>query len=84
MLGIQAKICLPPSRPSLNSYALETRGALRILGFLALNDLISNDLMPQGGWGSPYIAQRIQRERLDQTDLKDGVDAVQGGGEETF
>jgi hypothetical protein len=75
MLGIQAKICLPPSRPSLNSYALETRGAL---------DLISNDLMPQGGWGSPYIAQRIQRERLDQTDLKDGVDAVQGGGEETF
>jgi hypothetical protein len=48
MSGIQAKICLPPSRPSLTSYALKTRGALRILGFLALDDLVSNDLMPQG------------------------------------
>jgi hypothetical protein len=70
------KICLSPSRPSLTSYALETRGALRILGFLALDDLISNDLMPQGRLGSPYIAQRVQREPLDQTDLKNGVDAV--------
>jgi hypothetical protein len=76
MSGIQAKICLPPSRPSLTSYALETRGALKILGFLALDDLISNDLMPQRGLGSPYIAQRVQREPLDQTDLKDGIDAV--------
>jgi hypothetical protein len=70
------RICLPPSRPSLTSYALETRGALRILGFLALDDLISNDLMPRGGLGSPYIAQRVQREPLDQTDLKNSVDAV--------
>jgi hypothetical protein len=76
MSGIQAQICLPPSRPSLTSYALETRGALKILGFLALDDLISNDLMPQRGLGSPYIAQRVQREPLDQTDLKDGIDAV--------
>jgi hypothetical protein len=38
--------CLPPSRPSLTGYALGTRGAMRILGFLALDDLISNDLMP--------------------------------------
>jgi hypothetical protein len=51
MLGIQVKNYLPPSKPNLTSYALETRGALRRLGFLALNDLISNDLMPQGGWG---------------------------------
>jgi hypothetical protein len=43
-------ICLPPSRPSLTSYALETRGAMRILRFLALDDLIS------GGLGSFYIA----------------------------
>jgi hypothetical protein len=49
MSGIQAKIYLPPSRPSLTSYALETRGALRILWFLALDDLILNDLMPHGG-----------------------------------
>jgi hypothetical protein len=76
MSGIQAKICLPPSRPSLTRYALETSGALKILGFLALDDLISNDLMPQRGLGSPYIAQRVQREPLDQTDLKDGIDAV--------
>jgi hypothetical protein len=76
MSGIQVKIYLSPSRPSLTSYALETRGALRILGFLALDDLISNDLMPQGRLGSPYIAQRVQREPLDQTDLKNGVDAV--------
>jgi hypothetical protein len=69
-------ICLPPSRPSLTSYALDTRGTMRILGFLALNDLISNDLMPQGGLGSPYIAERVQREPLDQTDLKNDVDVV--------
>jgi hypothetical protein len=76
MLGIQAKIYLPSSRPSLTRYALETRETLRILRFLALDALISNDLMPQGGLGSSYIAQRVQRESLDQTDLKNGVDAV--------
>jgi hypothetical protein len=48
MSGIQAKISLSSSRPSLTSYVLETRGALRILGFLALDDLISNDLLSQG------------------------------------
>jgi hypothetical protein len=31
MSGIQAKIGLPPSRPSLTSYALETRGVLRMI-----------------------------------------------------
>jgi hypothetical protein len=29
-----------------------------------------------GGLGSPYVAQRVQREPLDQTDLKNGVDVV--------
>jgi hypothetical protein len=76
MSGIQVGIFLPPSRPSLTSYALETRGTLRILGILALDDLISNDLMPHGGLGSAYIAQRVQREPLDKTDLKNNVDAV--------
>jgi hypothetical protein len=37
--------------------------------------------MPQGGGlGSAYIAQGVQREPLDQTDLKNGVDATLGGG----
>jgi hypothetical protein len=32
-----------------------------------------------GRLGSSYIAQRVQCEPLDQTDLKNGVDAVYGG-----
>jgi hypothetical protein len=30
--------------------------------------------------GSVYIAQRVEREPSDQTNLKDGVDAIRGGG----
>jgi hypothetical protein len=40
---------LPPSRPSLTSYALEYGGALRMIRL----SVFSNDLMPQGvgmGW----------------------------------
>jgi hypothetical protein len=44
---------------SLTSYGLETRGVLRRLGFLALDDLISNDMMLSGGLGSVYIAQWV-------------------------
>jgi hypothetical protein len=40
--------------------------------------------MPPGGLGSVYMAQRVQRETLDQTDLKDGVDAILGGGGGSF
>jgi hypothetical protein len=41
--------------------------------------------MPQGGGlGSPYIAQRVQHVPLDQTDLKNGVDATLGGSGKTF
>jgi hypothetical protein len=73
--GIQAKICLPPSRPSLTSYALETRGALRMIRV----SVFFKWLIPQGGGlGSPYTAQRVQREPLDQTDLRNGVDATLG------
>jgi hypothetical protein len=53
---------------------------LRRLEFLALDDLISNDLRPPGGLGFVYIAQGVQHEPLDQTNLKDGVDAILGGG----
>jgi hypothetical protein len=36
------------------------------------------------GLGSPYIAQRVQRKPLDQTDLRNSVDATLGGGGGTF
>jgi hypothetical protein len=78
---IQVKICLPPSRPSLTSYALETRGALRMIRV----SVFFKWLIPQGGGlGSPYIAQRVQREPLDQTDLRNSVDATLGCGGGTF
>ena len=67
---------LPPSRPSLTSYALEYGGALRMIRV----SVFSNDLMigvMHGGWqGLVYIGWSIQREPLDQTDLKDDVDAT--------
>jgi hypothetical protein len=37
--------CLPPSRPSLTSYALEYGGALRMIRV----SVFSNNLMPQVG-----------------------------------
>jgi hypothetical protein len=37
-----SEACLPPSRPSLTSYALEYRGALRMIRVY----VFSNDLMP--------------------------------------
>jgi hypothetical protein len=41
--------------------------------------------MPWGeGLGSPYIAQRVQHELLDQTDLRNGVNATLGGSGGTF
>jgi hypothetical protein len=40
--------------------------------------------MPSGGLGSVYIAKGVQREPLDQTDLKDGVDAIPGGDGGSF
>jgi hypothetical protein len=36
--------------------------------------------MPLGGLGSIYIAQGVQHEPLDQTNLKDDIDAILGGG----
>jgi hypothetical protein len=60
----QRSACLPLDLAYLAN-ALEARGTLRRLGFLALDDLILNDLMPSGGLGSVYIAQGVQREPLD-------------------
>ena len=43
-IGIPSEACLPPSRPSLTSYALEYGGALRMIRVF----VFSNDLMPSG------------------------------------
>jgi hypothetical protein len=44
-IGNPSEACLPPSRPSLTSYALEYDGAMRMIRV----SVFSNDLMPQGG-----------------------------------
>jgi hypothetical protein len=41
-IGNPSEACSPPSRPSLTSYALEYRGALRMVRV----SVFSNDLMP--------------------------------------
>jgi hypothetical protein len=43
-VGNPSEACLPPSRPSLTSYALEYREALRMIRVF----VFSNDLIPQG------------------------------------
>ena len=55
-----SEACLPPSKPSLTSYVIEYGGA---------------HLMPQGA-GVAYIGRSVQREPLDQTDLRNDVDAT--------
>ena len=40
--------------------------------------------MPQGGARSVYIALRVECEPSDQTDLRNGVDEILGGGGGTF
>jgi hypothetical protein len=40
--------------------------------------------MPPGGLGSVYIALGVEREPLDQTDLKNGMNAILGGGGGSF
>jgi hypothetical protein len=49
-----SEACLPPFRPSLTSYALKYREALRMIRI----SVFLNDLMPQGV-GSGYIALRL-------------------------
>ena len=46
-----SEACLPPSRPSLTSYALYYGGALRMIRV----SVFSNDLMPQGFCKGSYI-----------------------------
>ena len=73
-IGNPSEASLPPFRPSLTSYALEYGGALRMIRvFFFSNDLCN---MPRGWQGLIYIVQIIQREPLDQTDLKDSIDVT--------
>jgi hypothetical protein len=44
-IGNPSEACLPPSRPSLTSYALEYGGGLSMIRV----SVFSNDLLPQGG-----------------------------------
>ena len=44
--------------------------------FVFSNDLMTRVMIPKGWQGLVYIARSIQREPLDQTDLKDDVDAT--------
>ena len=70
-----SEACLPPSRPSLTRYALEYGGSLRMIRV----SIFSNDLcnICLWGWqGLVYIGWSVQREPLDQTDLKNGIDAT--------
>ena len=68
-----SETCLPPSRPSLTSYALEYGGPLRMIRV----SVFSIDLNASRGWqGLVYIGQSINRDPFDQTDLKDDIDAT--------
>jgi hypothetical protein len=41
-------------------------------------------MAPRRGQGPAYIALRIKHELLDQTDLRNVIDATLGGGGGTF
>ena len=71
-IGIPSEACLPPSIPSLTSYALGYGRALRMIRVFDF----SNDLchMPRVA-GAGIYRHAVHHEPLDQTDLKDGVDA---------
>jgi hypothetical protein len=53
------------------------------LGLLALQ-LLGSDLASSRGCRPVFISLGVQREPLDQTDLRNGVDAILGGGGGTF
>jgi hypothetical protein len=67
-----SEACLAPSRPILTSYALEYGGALRMIRVC----VFSNGLCHRGWQGLVYIGRSVHREPLDQTELKDGIDAT--------
>jgi hypothetical protein len=52
-VGNPNEACLHPSRPSLTIYALEYKGAQRMIRV----SIFSNNLMPQGGRAWLYIPE---------------------------
>ena len=49
MIGNPSKACLPPSRPSLTSYALRYGGALRMVRVSVFSNDLMTGVMPGGG-----------------------------------
>ena len=58
-IGNSSEACLPPSRPSLTSYALEYARALRMIRVF----VFSNDLMPSGGQGLFWFFHNINKHK---------------------
>ena len=54
MIGNPSEVCLPPSRPTLTSYAIKYGGALRIIRV----SVFSNDLMALGAGADIYMLER--------------------------
>ena len=50
-IGNPSEACLPPSRPSLTSYALEYGGALRMIRVSIYSNDFWIEVMPGGGRG---------------------------------
>ena len=75
-IGNPSEDCLPPYRPILTSYALEYARALRMIRVSVFSNDLMTRVMPRGWQGTIYIGWSIQHDPLDQTDLKDGVDAT--------
>ena len=51
MIRNPCEACLPPSRPSLTSYALEYGGALRMIRVSIFSNDLMTGVMPGGGRG---------------------------------
>ena len=50
-IGIPSEACLPPSRPSLTTYALEYGGALGMIWVSIFSNDLMTGVMPWGGRG---------------------------------
>ena len=75
-IGNPSEACLPPTRPSQTSNALEYGGALRMIRVSVFSNDLMTRVLPRGWQGLVYIGRSVQCEPLDRTDLKDGIDAT--------
>ena len=58
-IGNPSEACLPPSRPSLTSYALEYDGALRMIRVCIFSNDWMTGVMPRVWQGLVYIARSV-------------------------